>query len=163
MRHEHSINKNGFTLIEVLLYLAITATMLGGLAAFIGLLTAARMRDQTVTEVASAGIQIVQLITQTVRNAAQTAVPNATTLLVTDPQGVQSTFQLVGTILWWTRAGQSLPLTENKVLVKNVRFTTTASTPPSIRMELTLDHHNPTERIESTFSKTWYATANPRP
>lgn len=155
--------KNGFTLLEVLLYIAITATMLGGLVIFMTLLTQARVKDQAITEVTASGMQLLQFITQTVHNASAVSVENPSTLVITDAGGGKITVALVNDAVL-LRAGETVTsLTSNKVAADKLIFTPVSGTTPAIRIELTLESFNPGGRAESLFTQTWYATATMRP
>lgn len=155
--------KKGFTLLEALLYIAITATMLGGLVSFITLLTQARIKDQVITEVTGSGIQLLQFITQTVHNAAGASVINPSTLLLSDTLGNQSTINLAGTAVQLQANQITTALTSNKVIADNLVFTPINGKNLTIQIGLTLKHVNPSNRLESTFTQTWYATAALRP
>jgi len=155
--------KNGFTLLEVLLYIAITATMLGGLVIFMALLTQARVKDQTITEVTAGGTQLLQFITQAVHNASAVSVVDSSTFAISDAAGNQSTIALSGAAVEW-RANQAVvPLTSNKIIVNKLVFTPVGEGNQAVRIELILASFNPSGRIESSFNQTWYATATLRP
>src|SRR3990167_4758552 len=61
--------KSGFTLIELLLYVAISSVMLLITSLFLQTLLQSRIKNQTIAEVEQQGLQAMQLITQTARNA----------------------------------------------------------------------------------------------
>jgi Tfp pilus assembly protein FimT len=58
----------GFTLVEMSLYVAICAILLLVLSSFLSFLLGARVRSQAITEVNQQGFQVMNLITQTIRN-----------------------------------------------------------------------------------------------
>src|SRR3989338_405637 len=60
---------SGFTLVELLLYVSITAIILLATSGFLFMLLEARIKNQTIAEVEQQGLQVMQLITQTARNA----------------------------------------------------------------------------------------------
>lgn len=155
--------KPGFTLLETLLYIAITATMLGGLVTFMTLLTQARVKDQAMTEVTGSGIQLLQFITQAVRNAAGISVVNPSTLLISDAIGNQFSIVFADDAVNMESNQTTTPLTSNKVVVENLAFTPISGQTLSIQIGLTLKHLNPSQRAESSFSQTWYAAATLRP
>lgn len=155
--------KKGFTLLEVLLYIAITATMLGGLVTFITLLTQARIKDQTITEVTGSGIQLLQFITQAIHNASGVSVINPYTLLISDALGNQSTITLADATVKLQANQTTAPLTSNQIIVDNLVFTPINGKTLTIQIGLTLQHSNPSQRAESSFTQTWYATAALRP
>ncbi len=155
--------KNGFTLLEVLLYVAITATLLGGLVIFMALLTQARVKDQTIAEVTGSGTQLLQYITQAVHNAAAVSVVNPSALSITDATGNQSAVVLTDGAVQLQTNQTSVALTSNHVVVDKLIFTSINGAPASVRIEMTLESYNPSGRGESFFIQTWYATATLRP
>lgn len=155
--------KNGFTLLEVLLYIAITATMLGGLVIFMTLLTQARIKDQTITEVAASGTQFLQFITQAVHNAKQVSVVDPSTLAITDVVDNQSTVAIINGAIQLRTNQATTALTSNKVTVDKLVFTSVNGGTAAVRIELALESFNPSGRAESSFTQTWYATVTQRP
>jgi len=137
--------------------------MLGGLVIFMALLTQARVKDQTITEVTAGGTQLLQFITQAVHNASAVSVVDSSTLAISDAAGNQSTIALSGAAVEW-RANQAVvPLTSNKIIVNKLVFTPVGEGNQAVRIELILASFNPSGRIESSFNQTWYATATLRP
>src|SRR3990167_4707415 len=63
-------NTDGFSLIELLLYIAIVSALILASSVFLKLIFASRVKNQVIAEVEQQGMQVMQLITQTVRNAA---------------------------------------------------------------------------------------------
>src|SRR4030042_2610598 len=66
LRHSHA----GFTLVELLLYVSIIGAVILSMAGFLSLLMQSRVKNQTISEVEQQGVQVMQIITQTSRNAA---------------------------------------------------------------------------------------------
>src|SRR3989338_6871109 len=60
---------NGFTLIELLLYVGIASIILLVTSLFLSTLLQSRIKNQTIAEVEQQGLAVMQLITQTARNA----------------------------------------------------------------------------------------------
>ncbi|MCF7843441.1 prepilin-type N-terminal cleavage/methylation domain-containing protein [Candidatus Gracilibacteria bacterium] len=67
----------GFTLIEMMLYVSICSILLLALTSMFSLLIGARIKNQTIAEVNQSGIQVMQLITQTIRDAKSINAPLA--------------------------------------------------------------------------------------
>src|SRR3989338_10609748 len=61
-------NLGGFTLVELVLYVGLAAVMILSVSIFLSTMLQARVRNQTVLEVESQGIQVAQRILQVVRN-----------------------------------------------------------------------------------------------
>lgn len=145
------------------MYISITATMLGGLVIFMTLLTQARIKDQTITEVTASGIQLLQFITQSVHNAEQVSVVDPSTLAITDVIGNKATIALVNSAVQLRTNQATTALTSNKVTVDKLIFTPVSGGTPAVRIELVLESFNPSGRVESSFTQTWYATVTLRP
>ncbi len=67
--------REGFTLIEILLYIGIAAVMATAVSFFMHLILQSRIENQAAAEVEQQGIQIMQVITQTVRNSSSIGSP----------------------------------------------------------------------------------------
>src|SRR3989344_9374981 len=62
------VNKKGFTLIELLLYIGLSAGMLLAISIFLSVILQSRVDNQVVSEVEQQGWQVMNNITQTIRN-----------------------------------------------------------------------------------------------
>ena len=65
----------GFTLVEVILYVAILSTLVFGIASFVDLISVTRVKNQTINEVDQQAVQIIQNIAQNIRNAKSITTP----------------------------------------------------------------------------------------
>ncbi len=164
-------SNQGFTLIETLLYVALTSILLLALSAFLFILLESRIKNQTIAEVEQQGLQVMQLITQTVRNAEAITSPSigtsasTVTLDVVTAANDPTVFDLSGGVLRITEgAGSPISLSNTHVTVSSltVQNLSRASTPGTIRIFFTLTHVNPDGRNEYNFSKTFYASASLR-
>src|SRR3989344_8594659 len=61
--------KNGFTLVELLLYVAISSVILLVTSLFLSVLLESRIKSQVIAEVEQQGAQVMQIMTQSIRNA----------------------------------------------------------------------------------------------
>lgn len=163
--------KKAFTLMEVLLYVSIVSIMLVVLSTFLAAISQSRVRSQVIADVNEQGVQIMQLITQTVRNATSITVPAAagsgSTLTVVVPTGSLSptTFDLSSGVMRIKEgAGAVVNLTSNRVTVSSLTFTnlTRTGTFGTVRIQFTLAHTNPDNRKEFSYSETFYGTATLR-
>lgn len=164
------INK-GFTLIELLLYVAISSAILLAISFFLQTLLESRIKNQAIAEVEQQGLQVVQLITQTVRNADIINSPvqgvSASSLSVnTYTASLNPTvFDLASAAIRIKEGTASVvPLTNSRVaasflILQNLSRT---STPGTIRIQFTLTHMNPEGRNEYSFSKTFTGSATLR-
>lgn len=167
----HYPSRSGFTLIELLLYMAISGVILLIISLFLQTLLESRIKNQTIAEVEQQGLQVMQLITQTVRNADTinspvTGASAATFSINTYTAGNNPTvFDLSsGVIRIKEGAGAVVSLTNSRITVSALNFQnlSRASTPGTIRISFTLTHNNPAGRNEYNFSKTFYGSASLR-
>lgn len=164
---------NGFTLIELLLYVSVSALLLLITSLFLSTLLQSRVKNQTIAEVEQQGLHVMQIITQTTRNADSMNSPtqgvsvgtlslntyaSANNPTLFDLDGVS------GVIRIKEGAGALVSLTNSRVTASALNFQnlSRAGTPGIIRISFTLTHVNPSGRNEYNFSKTFYASASLR-
>jgi Tfp pilus assembly protein PilW len=162
---------NGFTLIELLLYVSVSALLLLGISAFSFTLLGSRIKNQTIAEVEQQGLQVMQMITQTARNAEviiSPAISNSSSSLTLDVIASSSdptVFNLSsGVIRIKEGASAVVPLTNSRVTASALNFQnlSRASTPGTIRISFMLIHINPSGRNEYSFAKIFYGSASLR-
>ncbi len=158
----------GFTLIEVMIYVAIFSIVVGTLTTFALSMNSSRLRAQVMLEVNGQGASIVRTITQTVRNSTAITAPSAgntagALTLATSVSGTNPTsFSVTGETLYMTEGALStVALTNNKVKLTNLVFTnlSRASTPGVVQMRFTLSNTASTTRVEQQYSVDFYGTA----
>jgi Tfp pilus assembly protein PilW len=165
------IHKSGFTIIELLLYVAISSIILLVSSLFFLTLLEARTKNQVIAEVEQQGIQIMQIITQTIRNADTINSPTIgtsgaslsvnTTISSTTP----SVFDLSsGVIRIKEGTNAVINLSNSKVVVSNLSFSnlSRASTPGVIKISFTISAVNNSNRNEYSFSSPFVASASLR-
>lgn len=164
-------SKSGFTLVELLLYVSIASIMLLITSLFLATLLQSRIKNQTIAEVEQQGLQVMQLMTQTVRNADTINSPgsgaSAATLSVnTISAGNNPTvFDFAsGVIRIKEGAAAVVPLTNSHLTASSLSFSnlSRASTPGTIRIQFILTSVNPTGRNEYSFTKTFIGSATLR-
>lgn len=161
-------NQSGLTLIEFILYIALLSVLLLALSGFYGLVLRSRAKAQTIAEVEQSGAQIVQIITQTIRNATAINSPSlgnsASSLSVSVVNAGQSPtiFDLSnGVIRIKEGAGTAVDLNNGRVSAANLNFYnfSRVSTPGVISFSFTLTRNNASGRNELDYTKTFYASA----
>lgn len=162
---------NGFTLIELLLYISIAAIIVFTTASLLRFTLESRVKNQTIAEVEQQGSQVIQLITQTIRNASAVNSPSiggsgaSLSLTVVDSASSPTVFDLSsGVIRIKEGAGATVNLTSSKVTVSSLNFQnlSRAGTPNTIRISLTLTYINSSARFEYEFSQKFYGSADLR-
>lgn len=163
--------QEGFTLIELLLYVAIASIIVFTTASLLRFTLESRVKNQTIAEVEQEGIQVMQLMTQTVRNATAVNSPilgnSASTLSLTVVSGPSSptVFDLsAGAVRIKEGTGSAVNLTSSKVTVSNLNFQnlSRSGTPNTIRVSFTLTYMNNSGRNEYNYSQKFYGSANLR-
>jgi len=164
-------NQKGFTLIELLLYVSIVGAVILSISVFLSLLMQSRVKNQTIAEVEQQGIQVMQIITQTGRNAeaiTSPAIGSSSVSLTLDVVTVAkdpTVFDLSGNAIRIKEGtGSAIALTNSRVTASNLTFKNLSrtGTPGTVRIQFTLTHINPSGRNEYDFSKTFYETATLR-
>ncbi|HEU0085638.1 MAG TPA: prepilin-type N-terminal cleavage/methylation domain-containing protein [Candidatus Paceibacterota bacterium] len=136
----------GFTLIELLLYISIAAVILLLTSLFLAELLQSRVKNQTLTEVEQQGLHVMQIITQTGRNAGDT--------------NFVDSFDLSDGVI--TEDG--IALTNSLVFASDLTFQNLSriDTPGTVRIQFTLSHINPENRNEYDYQKTFIGSATLR-
>lgn len=159
--------QRGYTLVELLLYTAITSVLLLSIFLFLSTFLEARAKSRTVTEVELQGTQAMQFMTAAVRNASHIISPatstSAASLSVATSSSVATVFD-VGTGTLRVAEGSNTPisLTSARVTVSNftVWNLSTTTSPGTVRLRFTLTYVDTTGRSEFTYSKTFTASAS---
>jgi len=161
----------GFTLIELLLYVSIASIILLITSLFLSTLLQSRIKNQTVAEVEQQGLQVMQMITQTLHNAdiinspAQGASAASLSLNTIVAVNNPTVFDLAsGTIRTKEGAGAVVSLNNSRVTASDLTFVnlSRASTPGTIRIQFTLMHVNSEDRNEYSFAKIFIGSATLR-
>lgn len=164
-------NKKGFTLIEILLYTGLAALLLAGISSFFFLILRSRVKSQTAAEVEQQGTQIMQIVTQAIRNAENINSPlagSSSNSLSLDAAGMgadPTVFDASAGISRIKEGSESaVNLNNSRVQISNLDFSnlSRAGTPGNIKVQFTLTHQNPGGRNEYDYSKIFYGTASLR-
>lgn len=172
VNHQSYISKNqrGFTLFELLIYIALASILIGGISTLLFITLNARVKNQTIAEVEQQGSLAMRMITQSIRNADAILSPIAGSAgtLILDVVGAvddPTVYELSDTTLEITQGeGSAVALTNDRVSVSDLTFTlaTQGSGSGTIRVQFTVSHVNTSGRQEYAYSQTFYGTANIR-
>lgn len=163
--------KKGFTLIEVLLYMAILSIVVLALSSFTVLSYTSRVKANVIAEVEQQGSQTMSLISYNIRNAASIISPvsgvSDSSLTLTEYIGSNSPtiFSQLGNAMNITEgANAAIDITSNRVVISGLLFQNLSrpNTPGVIKISFTLTHINPSNRGEYIYSKTFTSTISLR-
>lgn len=162
----------GFTLVEMILYVSICSIFLLTLSTFLSFLVGARIRSQAIAEVNQQGFQIMHAMTSTIRNGRSIQVPSlgtaSSTLSVTTgvPLLDPTVFSISSSTLLIREASNSpIPLTNSRVTLSGLLFeniSSSSSLDRIVRISFTINHNNLSDRDEYTFTKNFTGSATLR-
>ncbi|HEV7449316.1 MAG TPA: prepilin-type N-terminal cleavage/methylation domain-containing protein [Candidatus Paceibacterota bacterium] len=161
----------GFTLVEVIIYIAVAAVLLALVMTFYGALQSARIKEQAINEVETQGAVAMTLMTQTVRNAKLITAPatstSASSLSLTTylSSTTPTVFDLSSSALRIKEGvGTVIALTNSQVVVSNLSFQNLSwtSTSGSIKIQFTIDYASTTKQSNTIYGKTFYGSATIR-
>lgn len=165
-------SQKGFSLVEMLLYVAISSIMLLSLSLLLSFLLSGRIKNQSITDVNQQGLQVMQLVTQTIRNARSVDAPaigaTSTSLSLTMPDPLLSptVFDISNGVIRIKEGSSAvIPLTNSHVTISSFLFhniSATSSTDRIVRLSFRIDHTNPSGRNENSFTKTFTGSATLR-
>lgn len=162
---------NGFSLVEILLSVGVAAIILISLSLALAQVIESRVKQQVIAEVEQQGTQVIQVITQSIRNSDNINSPGIGTsstslsLDVYDGTLDPTLFSLSsGIIQIQEGSGSAVILTASPVTASDLTFTnlSQSGTPGTIRLQFTLSYTNPSGRQEYAYTKTFYASASVR-
>ena len=153
-----SKNLGGFTLIELTIYIAIVGIILVSMTGFLWNVIFGNVKETAYQEVQQNGRFAISKITQETKKATGINNPlpgnppsSSLSLAMADPNLNPIVFDVVNGKLRITQGTRGpFELTSNQVIVSSLQFTNLSylDTPGTIRVEMTIDHINPGNRIE---------------
>jgi Tfp pilus assembly protein PilW len=167
----HSPTIKAFTLVELLLYVSLSGAILLTLSMMLTQTLQIRVKNRTLADVDQQGIQAMQIMTQTVRNANTITTPiqgaSGTSMAVTVPTAGNSPtqFTLASEVLRITEgAGSPVNITSSSIRVTSLQFSNLSrgTTPGTVRIQFTLAAANSTGRSEFDYQKTFTGSASIR-
>ncbi len=162
----------GLSLIEMLLYVAISSIILLSLSLLLTFLLSQRIKNQSISDVNQQGLQVMQLVTQTVRNARSIDTPSiggtssVLSMTMPDPLLSPTVFDVVnGVVRIKEGSNDVINLTNSHISISSLLFqniSSTSSTDRIVRVTFTVDHNNVNGRNENSFSKSFTGSATLR-
>lgn len=165
--------QSGFTLLELLLYVSICGILMVGIVSFLIVLQTARVKQTTIGEVEQQGQQVMEYMTQILRNAEAVTTPTpgtnsaSITVDVVDSSLDPTVFAESGGVLQVSVGATPTvtDLTSNTVTVSDLEFENDAvsGTRDSITITFTLTHVNAAGKQEYSYDATFTGTAQLHP
>jgi type II secretory pathway pseudopilin PulG len=161
------MNKKGFTLVELILYVTLASVLLIGFAMLIPYVLESRLKNQVILEVEEQARVVSSYMGLEIRNAEGVNSPAAGasggSLSLDVVAGVDdpTVFDLNSDSLRVTKgAAPSDVLTNDKVKVTSLNFVnlTRPDTAGAVRVEFTIEYNNPSNRSSFDYSKDFYMT-----
>lgn len=157
----------GFTLIEIVLYIGLASLVFLSISSLFSTLLQSSLKSRAISEVESNSVQIIQQITQTVRNATSINSPglgsSASALSVIVPTGSLSPtiFNLSsGALQMQEGANPVTSLSSNVVTVSSLNFKNLSGN--SVQFSFIISRNNPEGRSELNYTQTYYGAATIR-
>jgi Tfp pilus assembly protein PilW len=166
------VDHRGFTLVEILLYVALMSIMVFSISQLFFTVTGVKIKSRTITEVEQQGVQAMQYMTQTIRNATGVTSPltgsngPSLTITVADVSKSPTIFTLVsGTLYVQEAGGATIPLTSSRVVVSALTFQnlSRSSTSRIVRIAMTVQYNSASPLNEYQYSQTFVDSAGIRP
>lgn len=164
------LKQRGFTLVELILYVALTSLILFSVSTFLSSTMESRVKNQTIAEINQQGIQVMQIITQAIRNADSIISPGigtqagSLTLGTYTPSLNPTLFDVASDAIRIEEGTGATLLTNNRVIASGftVKNLSRAITPGTIQIQFTLSYLNTVGRNEFNYSKTFTGSATLR-
>ncbi len=157
----HTKSFGGFTLIEVVLYLAILSTLVFSLSSCVSLISNARVKNQTMAEVGGQALQIVQVLNRIIHDAQSVTTPTVgdeqQSLSLVDSDDNPVTVTLTDGSITINRGSGAESLHNDRITASNVEFKNLSrpGTPDIIQINFTLSYKNDFSNSIYDYSKTY--------
>ena len=165
------MRKSAFTLIELALYIALAAVVLFGSSTMMSLIFEARTKDMVVNEVEQQGDAVLQIITQSLRNATAVNYPtpgnSTSSLSINTSVGANNptVFNLVdGAIFMKEGAASAVALTNSRVAVATLNLQNLAElgANDNLRVAFTVAYNSTSTRQVYQYARNFYGSGSLR-
>ncbi|MBD3300460.1 MAG: hypothetical protein GF347_03855 [Candidatus Moranbacteria bacterium] len=164
-------NNKGFTLVEMMLYVVLAATVIASTVILLQEVLESRIKNQVVNEIEGQGSQLVWLLSHEIMSADALNNPQpadisaSLELASTEAAENPTIIDLDGDTIRITEGADApVSLTSSKIAASNLNFQNLSNdeTVGVVRFEFTLTYFNPGSRSEYNYSKTFSGSANIR-
>lgn len=161
--------QKGFTLVEIIIYVAIFVLMFGSISLFSNMITDSRSRNQLILEVNDQGERISRLILQTIRNSRSISTPlpqtasSSLTLNTGDVSTDPTVFYISSGILYMQEGiSPSVAISNDKIKINNIEFSnlSRSSTPGIIRYSMNITNSGTSQKAALIYSNNIYGSAS---
>ncbi|MCK9393343.1 MAG: hypothetical protein WCX30_02135 [Candidatus Paceibacterota bacterium] len=157
----------GFTLIEIVFYIAIMATLAFASFLVLNIINQAELKNRTVSEVEYQGLKYIEILSQEIRNsiAIDSFTDNSLVLRVDDPMRNPVEFTFIDGNIYLQEGLQEANKLNNSMISVTPMFFKNNSISgeyDSIRLSLKVFYNNVGGRSEYDYSKIFYVTASTR-
>jgi Tfp pilus assembly protein PilW len=166
-----NLHHSGFTVIEVMIYIALTAMLMVALSAFLNMTLDSQVKVDTMNNVENGGWRVVSYLDQTIRNADAVTAPtsgqsaNTLTLAMADASKNPTIFSITdGRLYIKEGTGQNIDLLPQSVAVNNFTFTNAAvsGVPAIIRYQFDMYNNNANTRQQYQYTKNFSSSTGIR-
>lgn len=163
-------NSAGFTLIEMLIYIAIIGIVISGFVSYSLSVSGARNKNYSTVTVQANGRTALEIFRQKIHQAEAVIIPNysaTSTLLLLDMPGVSPniTFSVIdGVLLMKEGSLATTTITENNVLISNLLFTNLAGNNEreNIGIDFVVNYRMPVTDVRFDYSKSYHTAISTR-
>lgn len=163
------MNKKAFTLVELIIYIALSVILFLALFTFVVSINETRERSYVISEVENQGINLINKITRDLKTATNINTPtqsnNSQNLSFLTRDGKNINFILADSVLKIIEdANPAIELHNDSVIVSELVFRnlSKADTKDNIKIELKLKFNSQDTKLIHNYEKTFYATVNLR-
>lgn len=169
MRIKNLKNKKAFTLVEMLLYIAVLGICLTAMSAFIDMINAAKTKNRLVIAIERQGENISSLVQESIKNSNGINTPssgsnNSLSLSFADNSKNPTIFSLLNGVIYIQEgASNALPLNDASIIAENLFFqnNSRSDAPNNINFSFDLRSQNQ-ERAELSYKQSFFGGASGR-
>ncbi len=161
----------GFTLVEMIIYIAIIGIVITGFINYSLSVGGVRNKNYSAATVQANGREALSVLTQKIHEASAVLTPSAgatNTQLVLDMPGANPNiiFDVSGGILTMTPTGSpAVTITDSRATISSLTFTNLASSGqrPNIQIDMTINYTTPAGDVQTGYTKTYRTAVSTRP
>ena len=165
--------QSGFTLVELLLYLALAALMFGAITSFLVMILSNRLESEAMIEVEQQGSALSQTISSAIKNSSGVNYPaknnsssSLSLIMASTAKDPTIFYSSNGSFFIKEGSGNPVSLINNSVIISNIDFSNLgrANSKDSIKFRFNLKYatSSASQMQEFEYNKNFYGSANRR-